>query len=209
MLRGRSYVPAILVVAAVAIATPACAAQGPLYRYPGPRGSVDTRAYDYGYDDGLRRGEGDARRQRSFDYARHGDYRDADDGYRGGNRNAYREVYRRGFAEGYNAGYRRYARGGYDRGYPNYPNYPNNRTYPAARGRYVSAAAQNGFRDGLEQGREDGRDGDRYDPVRASRYRSGDNDYDRRDGSLDEYKRDYRAAFQQGYDQGYREYRRR
>jgi hypothetical protein len=206
MLRGQSYFPASLVIAAVAIAAPACAAYGPRYQYPSTRATVDTRAYDYGYDDGVRRGTSDARRQRSFDYARHDEYRDADDGYRGGNRNAYRDVYRRGFVTGYNEGYRRSARGGYGRANPTYPS---DRSYPVARGRFVSPAAQSGLRDGLAQGREDARDGDRYDPVRASRYRSGDRDYDRRYGSLDDYKREYRAAFQRGYDEGYRQYRRR
>jgi hypothetical protein len=65
-----------------------------------------------------------------------------------------------------------------------------------------------GYRDGYEQGRSDARDRDRYDPVRASRYRSGDHEYNSRYGSREDYKREYRAAFQLGYDQGYRESRR-
>jgi hypothetical protein len=68
----------------------------------------------------------------------------------------------------------------------------------------VSPAAANGYRDGFDQGREDRRDRKRFDPVRAPRYRAGDHDYDRRYGSRDAYKRDYRAAFMQGYEQGYR-----
>ena len=75
--------------------------------------------------------------------------------------------------------------------------------YPPNRGVYRSPAADNGYRDGFEAGRDDARDGDRYDPVRTSRYRSGDHNYDGRYGSRDVYKRDYRAAFEQGYREGY------
>ena len=64
---------------------------------------------------------------------------------------------------------------------------------------------QNGYRDGLEKGRQDGRDRDSFDPVRHSRYRSGDRGYDRRYGSKDQYKLVYRDGFESGYSQGYRE----
>jgi hypothetical protein len=206
------YLPAGL-LAALVFSTPACASQGALYRYPnGARGGVDQRAYSTGYDEGRQRGEQDARRRRSFDYQRHGDYRDADDGYRGGDRRAYRSVFRQGFVAGYNDGYRRYAQGGYSQGgYPQ-SRYPQGGYPPVAypRGRYGSTgtyasspAAQNGYRDGYEQGRNDARGGNRFDPVGARRYRSGDQDYDGRYGSRDDYKREYRAAFQAGYEQGY------
>jgi hypothetical protein len=69
-------------------------------------------------------------------------------------------------------------------------------------------AYDNGFRDGLVAGRDDARHHERFDPIRARRYREGDHDYDRRYGSRDDYRREYRAAFQQGYQQGYRQYRR-
>src|SRR5215213_490014 len=58
--------------------------------------------------------------------------------------------------------------------------YPNDRTYgntyPGTNGRYGnnSVAFDNGYRDGLEKGREDAQDRDSYDPVRHSWYRSGD-----------------------------------
>jgi hypothetical protein len=69
-------------------------------------------------------------------------------------------------------------------------------------------AYENGFRDGVEAGRDDARHHERFDPIRAKRYRQGDHDYDRRYGSRDDYQREYRAAFQQGYEQGYRQFRR-
>ena len=182
-------------VAALSIASSACAATGAFYRYEPPVRVVDQRAYTRGYDEGRASGEVDARRNRSFDYTRHGDYRDADAAYRGsGDRNAYRALFRQGFVAGYNDGYRRYA--------PSRAGYPAP-VYPA---RYGSPAAQAGYRDGYDQGRDDARDGDRYDPIRAPRYRSGDHDFNSRYGARESYKREYRAAFEQGYERGYRDY---
>ena len=83
----------------------------------------------------------------------------------------------------------RYGRGGYG-GYGN---------------RADSVPYQNGYRDGYDKGREDGRDRDSFDPVRHSRYRSGDRGYDRRYCSKDQYKLVYRDGFEAGYSQGYRE----
>jgi hypothetical protein len=88
----------------------------------------------------------------------------------------------------------RYGNDGYGRGgYGGYGNRANTVPY------------QNGYRDGVEKGREDGRDRDSFDPVRHSRYRSGDRGYDRRYGSKDQYKLVYRDGFEAGYNQGYRE----
>jgi hypothetical protein len=198
------HLPAVL-AAVVLTATPACASYGRSYGYGQPGfGRVDDRAYRNGYNEGRKEGESDARRGRSADYGRHEDYRDADDGFRGGNKNAYRQAYRQGFAEGYNDSYRRFARNDrndrYDRRGPVFGG--------PSRGQANSPAAAVGFRDGLSQGREDARDRRRFDPVRASRYRSGDHEYNNRYGSRDQYKREYRDAFQQGYEQGYRSERR-
>ena len=87
----------------------------------------------------------------------------------------------------------------YDAGYPR-ASYP---PPPPPREAYVSAAARTGYRDGIEAGRHDARHRERFDPVRARRYREGDHDYDRRYGGRDEYKREYRAAFERGYRDGY------
>jgi hypothetical protein len=57
-----------------------------------------------------------------------------------------------------------------------------------------SPAAQNGYRDGLEIGRRDARDGQHLDAGAAKWFRNGDRDYNRRYGSRDDYKRDYRRA---------------
>ena len=114
------YLPAGL-LAALIFSTPACASQGALYRYPSGARGVDQRAYSTGFDEGRQRGEQDARRRRSFDYQRHNDYRDADAGYRGGDRSSYRSVFRQGFVAGYNDGYRQSSPGGYQGRYPKWP----------------------------------------------------------------------------------------
>jgi hypothetical protein len=213
---SRRHAPALFATALLLVAAPACASYH-AYRYPSPSQRIDDRAYWKGFEEGRKHGDKDRRDGKRFDYARHGDYRDADDGYKYGDRNAYRHEFRRGFVDGYENAYR----GAVGARYPNGPGpyvYEGRDRYPVydGRGRYPgdgspygnSAAFQNGYRDGYDQGRKDAKDRDRFDPLRSSRYRSGDHDYDRRDGPREDYRRDYRAAFQQGYDRGYREYRR-
>lgn len=209
MLRALRLIPAALVVAGVGISTTACASQiygsqGGSYR------QVDRRAYDVGYREGLKNGENDVRRGRDYSYTRDNEYRDADKGYRrsDGNLDQYRRSFRQGYQTGYNEAFSRYgANGRYPRGstYPTYPTYPGS-SYPNGsaipRGGY-SQAADIGYRDGVEAGRNAARDRDRYDPVRAKRYREGDHNYNSRYGSREEYKREYRAAFEQGYREGY------
>src|SRR5262245_53654430 len=99
MFKAHRHLRALVAVGVLA-AAPACAS-GALYRYPAGAQRVDERAYRNGYNEGRNQGENDARRNRPFDYRRHGDFRNADDGYRGyGNRNAYREAFRQGFVDG-------------------------------------------------------------------------------------------------------------
>jgi hypothetical protein len=84
----------------------------------------------------------------------------------------------------------------YDTGYPR-------GAYPPPVARGITRAQEVGYRDGMDAGRDDARHRERFDPVRARRYRSADHDYDRRYGSRDEYAREYRAAFERGYRDGY------
>jgi hypothetical protein len=205
MLRRSHTFSAALIVAGLSIATPACATQ--TYGYRGPnRGysrEIERRAYDFGYRDGLRAGERDGRGGRSFSFSRHDDWRDADQGYnRGyGDRDWYRRTYRSGFESGYTDAYNRSGSyGRYPRTSSNYPAYPNAPERAVLR----SPAAQTGYRDGFEAGRDDANSRRAFDPQRSRRYRDGDHDYNNRYGSRDEYKRDYRAAFQQGYNEGFR-----
>jgi len=95
--------------------------------------------------------------------------------------------------------YRDRTDGVYDRSYPTYPN--SNRNSGSS---YNSVPYDNGYRDGLEKGREDAQDRDSYDPVRHSWYRSGDRGYNSRYGTKDSYKLAYRDGFEAGHDQSYR-----
>jgi len=211
MITISRYIPALVLLTGVSLAAPACAAQ--TYGYGYPRGGyardVERRAYDNGYREGLEEGRNDARHDRNYSYERHSEFRDADDGYhRGdGDLNYYRRSYRQGFENGYRESFDRIARsGGYgNRGVYGAPVYQDPRvTVPrGGYGGYGNIAAQNGYRDGIDAGRHDARDRERFDPVRAKRYREGDHDYDNRYGDRETYKREYRAAFEQGYQDGY------
>ena len=109
-IRSR-LLPALALAAGVAIAAPACAQT---YGYGGGRNrdagyarEIERRAYDTGYREGLEEGRNDARRGRDYAPSRHGEYRNADDGYHRdyGDREYYRRTYRRGFDIGYREAY--------------------------------------------------------------------------------------------------------
>jgi len=214
MARARGILPAVI-VAGLSIATTACARTTYDQRYP-VFDSNDRAYYDGGFRDGRESGVDDARRGRSYDVTRHGEYRDN----RRGNDATDLRAFRTGFEAGYDEGYRSYARGNSRRGYPSastypYPSPPAS-TYPRPPapyygtygGRNASVAADNGYRDGLEEGQHAAQHGDRFDPVSEKRYREGDHNYKKQYGTRDDYQREYRAAFQQGYNEGYRGYRR-
>jgi hypothetical protein len=87
-------------------------------------------------------------------------------------------------------------------------NYPGGTSrFPEARSTrgYNAVAYDNGYRDGVEKGREDAGDRDSYDPVRHSRYRSADRGYNSRYGTKEQYKLTYRDGFEAGYAEGYRQ----
>ena len=183
MTRSISLLP-LIVAAVVVSSTPACTAV--LYPERPVMGDRDDRGfYNRGVAEGREDGREDARRGRSYDVRRHDEYRQ---NRRGDDRGDLR-AYRQGFEAGYREGYRQ-AEGPIAGGPIN--------------GRIATPAAETGYRDGLEEGRRAARDRDRYDPIRERLYRDGDHAYDRRYGSLDEYKRAYRDAFRRGYDVGYR-----
>jgi hypothetical protein len=72
-----------------------------------------------------------------------------------------------------------------------------------------SPAFQNGYRDGLTKGRDDGEDRDRFDVDRHSWYRSATRGYESRYGARPNYQEVYRQGFEAGYTEGYRVYARR
>jgi len=106
---------------ASALAAPACATSGHMYRDDRPYAyaqapGVERIARDNGFREGREAGDKDARHGKSFSPERHGDFRDADDGYHRDfgdkefYRREFRDGYRAGYAESYNAylsGYRR------------------------------------------------------------------------------------------------------
>lgn len=178
--------------------------------------------HEDGYRDGAQAGADDARDGRPFEYQRHRDYRDADNGYerREGPRARYQEQYRAGYLAGYRDAY--YSGGGRGAGsavergrpFPGYGARPGYRNGPAFGSRagsgqapIVDIAEGNGFEDGYQQGLVDGRDRDRPEATRHSRYRNADQGYRREYGPRRVYQQAYRAAFEQGYDRGYRESR--
>jgi hypothetical protein len=86
------------------------------------------------------------------------------------------------------------------------PNGVYDRMYPDWSGvRYNDTAYENGFRDGRQQGLEDGRDNDRFDATRHGRYRSADRGYIDSYGDKTRYKNAYRDGFAAGYENGYRD----
>ena len=202
---SRLPIAAMLAIATMVPAGTALAAQGDI-RVPGvwQPGTTTTRnGYDAGYREGLQRGEQDRKNGREFNYNRDGAYRDGDRGYERtfGSRDAYKTEFRRGFATGYRVGYERYRVTVRER-------HDDRRGRAVPRG-YQEPAMARGYHDGFDTGLDDGRERDRYDPVRHSDYREADQGYERDYGSKDVYKNNYRAGFRQGYEDGYREGARR
>ena len=198
MFNPYRHLPALMLVVGVGVTAPACAS--PLYQSRGGYSQAfERRAYDNGRREGFARGSDDARRDREFSYTRDKEYRNADKGYRRGddNRDAYRQTFRQGFQDGYTEAFNQFARA-----VPRTTPYPRG-VRPRISGIYTDPAAQIGYRDGIEAGRNDARRRESFNPERSSRYRSADHDYDRRYGSKADYKREYRAAFQRGYRDGF------
>jgi len=155
--------------------------------------------YYRGYQQGLRTGEQDARRNRPFSSA----------SWDNGRRNTDVD-FRNGLADGYRDGYyqvRGQARSNNER-WPGGVIPPPPREGGAVRrapGGYQEPAFARGYSDGYEDGVSDGKDRNRYDPVGEKDYRSADQGYYGSYGSKDAYKNNYRAGFRQGYESGYRE----
>lgn len=183
----RRVFPALLTLLfALTLTAPACAQSYGGYGRYGGNGSAQ---YDRGYRDGLRDGERDARSGRRFDYDNDRMLSRTGDGFQ------------RGYADGYRTGYEQFR--GFTRG----------RRAPGpsiGRGRgYQDPAFARGYSEGYKSGLDDGRDRDRYDPVRHRDYRDADDGYRREYGSKQAYENNYRSGFRQGYEEGYRDGTRR
>jgi hypothetical protein len=101
----------LALLAAAAVAAPACTTQAYTMRGSYVSADFERRAADNGYREGFDEGRNDARKHRSFSPERHGVYRDAPRNFSGGwERDAYQRGFRRGFEAGYRDGFERYAR---------------------------------------------------------------------------------------------------
>ena len=91
----------------------------------------------------------------------------------------------------------------------------NQQGYPGRRGRQGDGygnyggsyelrqtALNAGYNEGVRAGRNDRRSG-RYDPTRSSAYRNATKDYNSRMGDRYAYQQFFRAAFENGYSDGY------
>ena len=70
---------------------------------------------------------------------------------------------------------------------------------------YQDPASSKGYDLGHDFGLIDGREGQRYDPVRHRDYRDADRGYASTYGSRDGYKTNFRSGVRLGYEDGYRE----
>jgi len=156
----------------------------------GQRDNDDRQAFR----EGFQQGQWDARHNRRFN-PDNNRWRERDD------RQAFRSGYERGFRQ--SAGY--YGndrdrdrdwdhdgdrdRGGYGRG--GYGGYG------------LSAARQNGYQDGINDGARDRRTGHSNRPTHDDNYRHADRGYIPSYGNKDYYRQAYRQAYQNAYEQGY------
>ena len=180
----RAPIALLAALLTITVAAPV-AAQG-----RGWYGNRNDAQYARGFRDGFRDGERDARDGRRFDY---------DNDRRLSRRG---DEFQRGYSDGYRAGFQQF-RGG-DRGRRNSTPY-GGFGRGSARGGYQDPAFSRGYSEGFEKGVDDGRDRDRYDPVRHRDYRDADQGYFRDYGSKQAYENNYRAGFRQGYEEGYRD----
>ncbi len=79
------------------------------------------------------------------------------------------------------------------------------RNYPSdTYGNQMYRVAQDyGYRDGRNEGANDARDRDRYEPQKSSDYKKATNGYNSDYRNKEAYKQAYRDAFLHGYDEGY------
>jgi hypothetical protein len=187
-------------------------------------GRYDVRriAFDNGYREGFEEGQRQLRDRKRFDPYNEGDFKDADNGYRGefGNKDNYKRYYREGFLEGYERGYgsrgfgnngNGRGRGGWERGSRDRDGDWRDGDWRDDRGGWgrggfeaIRIARENGLRDGVRHGQEDRARRRNYDFDDSSDFRNATRGYRSEYGDRDTYRRAYREGFQRGYEEGYR-----
>jgi hypothetical protein len=73
-------------------------------------------------------------------------------------------------------------------------------------GTIAQIARLNGYQDGLREGADDARDGDRFDPYDEGAYKEGDGGYKRSYGNKKAYEQIYRQGFMRGYQEAFDRY---
>lgn len=204
--RWTRILAALVITGACLVPVTAASAQGRGRDYaPGQlKKQGDRDDYYRGYQQGLREGEQDARRNRPFN----------ESALRNNGRRTDDIDFRNGYADGYRDGYNQNRDVRNDRRDGIF--FPRDRDgdrddrrdggiVRRAPGGYQEPAFARGYSDGYQDGLNDGRDRKRYDPVGEKDYRSADKGYYGNYGSKDAYKNNYRAGFRQGYEDGYRD----
>lgn len=79
--------------------------RGGYYGDYGNRGYGYNNARQFGFQDGLNDGRGDRMSGHSFRPTHDGNYKHADRGFNGGDRNYYKSMYRQAYEQGYQQGY--------------------------------------------------------------------------------------------------------
>jgi hypothetical protein len=90
-----------------------------------------------------------------------------------------------------------------------YDPYGRNGGYGRNNGRYgnvYEVARNQGYSDGLGTGSADAQRGQSYDPQRSHYYKNGSDGYNSSYGNRGQYQQAFRAAFLQGYREGYQRY---
>jgi hypothetical protein len=173
-------------------------------RYGGYGNGTYQIAQQNGYNDGLLKGQEDAREGHNNPTGT-SDYKNATRGYNSsmGNKDQYKQAYRQAFLQGFSEGQNRYyGNGGYNNGgYNRNGRYGNNGGYGNTTYDINSVAQQNGYNDGVIKGQEDAREG-HNNPTGTSEYKNATHGYNSSMGSKEQYKEAYRQGFLQGFNDG-------
>lgn len=182
--------------------------------------NADAQEYGYhnGYRDGFRHGQVDRSRRAGYD-RNDKNYRRGDNGYQShmGPRGQYRKGFREGYKEGYDDAYYgrpsrsngTYGRNGewsvWDRDGDHHGDDDRDYRDDDRWGRADGNAQKFGYEDGRQAGQRDRNSRHSYRPTVWEAYRDADHGMSSSRGyrSSEDYKREYRRAFIEGYDQAY------
>ncbi len=182
-------------------------------------GPVDARqhGYEHGYRDGFAFGRDTQASNREQDMVNQR-LRTADKDYQEGFGS--REQYRDGYTEGFRSGMTDARSGNRSRleelFRPKDPNYePDRRSrddrvdgiYSQNRWPATHIASDIGYRDGFDAAQRDRQQGRMSRPRRHAAWKNGMHGYDNQGASKDQYRNAYRAAFENGYRDGFGNYR--